>query len=453
MKRFLLCLLLSIFIPMFIIHQIEAVPSLQESTERPGDIDIEGLISDLSNLFSSEIKPTGEIIPGETAIPTPTIPEPTLPSEPTAEPEADPGELPGNMTEFKTAPDDPVSVSEPTGIEVHEFYDTFKTNVKNLGLHSVSFAEKGKKNASKANVDENITIYLYYDKKTGENILEHIVFEAAVTDIEEKEETQSIFRALISTLCTYFDTEYDKDTNDMIFAVLWNNGSVVYKDLLLYGQTESDKKGSEFSVKIYYTGGGYVEQETTSYSFNAEINFRDQVAYLQKQGVIPETDGVYRFHENYEEEWAQINWYQWTPFDSAANFVISSKIKWSSGSGTPNYDSSGCGFVFRNTNNLENYLYASLNMDGMLHIGGNRGWNSLMYKPQKYGTYSTKGEAELVIAAYNDRLYVYVNGAPIAQIRDIPLTESGDLAFVIMSGTNKDYGIRCTFSDIYYYIW
>ena len=238
----------------------------------------------------------------------------------------------------------------------------------------------------------------------------------------------------------------------MLYGILSGNGSAVCGDLLLYGSLEREGNESELTVRIWHTGAGYVDTPVSTYDRSAEDEFRSLVADLKRDGTIPNSSGTFRFHENYETEWAQINWYQWDSFDTARDFVISADITWKSASTTPNYQYSGCGFVFRALD-TDNNLYAAVNMDGRLHFGGYRNGRQLNYGDQKYGPVSTKGSAQMVLVVNGGTASVYINGARVGQQKNLAIDSAGGLAFTVWSGTNKDYGTRCTFEHVYYYTW
>lgn len=57
-----------------------------------------------------------------------------------------------------------------------------------------------------------------------------------------------------------------------------------------------------------------------------------------------------------------------------------------------------------------------------------------------------EGSAELILLVNGDKIYFFVNGEEVYNSSDALLTgalDSGDLTFILMSGTNKDFGTRC----------
>lgn len=348
-----------------------------------------------------------------------------------------------------SAPADPESAARSFGIEISDFYSALRDTAKSEGRHSIGFEEKGRKNASRVTFDDD-QLYLYYGKNSS--ILEQISMEAAVTGSQKKSAARTLFSITLETVCGFYGFSQDQALTDEIFEIMLAGQSTVYEDLLFYGSTKEKNDETVLTVKIYYTGSGYDKPEETSYSASAEDAFRTIIAEFREDGVIPRTNGSFYFHEDHQDEWAQINWYQWESFDWAENFVISADITWKSASSTPNYPNAGCGFVFR-AQDTSNHLFASLNMDGMVHFGGIRNGYRMNYDEFAYGTHSLKGSAQLILVVNGDKLTAYVDGSYIGQQRGAGIIDGGSLAFSIWSGTNMDYGTRCSFQNIYYYVW
>ena len=385
--------------------------------------------------------PTSTTAPTGTPVPTSTT-APTKTPVPTEEPQRNPA-----------APDEPERYAVSTGIRIKDFYDSFKANVKETGRHTVSFEEKGAKNASKIKVDDFVELMLHYNKDRGSDLIDHLTFKANYSNEKEKDTTRTILQCMFETLGDYLYIDVAESAAEDVMELSFVNGSMMLSDLWVYGSAAGGGSAASVMVKVYYSGnGGYGPKETTSYSDSAEDEFRDLIADLKANGTIPDSIGTFQFHEDYESEWAQINWYQWDSFVTAQNFVISADITWKSAYNTPNYSSSGCGFVFR-SQDTSNNLYAAVNMDGKVHFGGIRNGSWLGYGDYQYGPISTKGTAQMVLVVSGDKATVYIDGSRIGEQRNLALLDAGKLAFTVFSGTNKDFGTRCTFRNVYYYIW
>ena len=77
-------------------------------------------------------------------------------------------------------------------------------------------------------------------------------------------------------------------------------------------------------------------------------------------GYLTTADGTYTHLADVTHELSEINYYkEWTARISPTDFVLKSDVSWDSAS--PAADSSGCGFVFREQPNTDEYMvYASL---------------------------------------------------------------------------------------------
>ena len=184
---------------------------------------------------------------------------------------------------------------------------------------------------------------------------------------------------------------------------------------------------------------------------DAEDYFFNFLSELQEDGVVGE-GGNTTYYGDYEDEWAQIDYYQWRTFEEADRFVISANISWASASDKPNNFSAGCGFVFNAGSGNANHLLASVRMDGNVYIDGARNHQYLSYGKYKYGPASTKGTTDFLMAVDRDTVTIYLDGVQI--VRKTGLVSMGDaVAVATLSGTNKGYGTRCTYKDIFFYSW
>ena len=171
----------------------------------------------------------------------------------------------------------------------------------------------------------------------------------------------------------------------------------------------------------------------------AEKAFGSTLEKLKKDGIISSADGKSTYWGDYTDEWAQIGWYQWITFEHTNRFVFSANVSWDSASQTPNNFESGCGLIYNIGNGNSNHLLASIRMDGMIYFTGFRNSNHLSYGTYRYGKNSIKGSADLVVVVDNDKA-------------DLPVMGDG-VGLSTLSGTNKDFGTRCTWKDIFMYNW
>jgi hypothetical protein len=164
-------------------------------------------------------------------------------------------------------------------------------------------------------------------------------------------------------------------------------------------------------------------------------------------GYITSSNGSYDKVEDFSDSWAQIGWYQWTPTDfSPTNFILKTDVSWTSASKTP--DVSGCGFVFRLQEDEDHYVVL-LSLDGYVYSWSNAGGNVRSMGQGYYGSAKQTGSATLTLVVEGDQYRVLVNDKLIKTFTGFAGKLSrGDLAYTILSGTNKSYGTKCEFENI-----
>ncbi len=164
-------------------------------------------------------------------------------------------------------------------------------------------------------------------------------------------------------------------------------------------------------------------------------------------GYISSADGDYYHLDDFNAEWAQINWYQWLPTGyTPANFVVRGHMAWESASKTP--DLSGCGVLFRVQSNSDHYGFF-MTTDGLVHFILSED-NDFHFGGKVYfGPRSSSGEVDFAMTAQKDTFNIYIDGKRLGAFyghKDSMLT--GKLAYTLISGTNKDFGTRCTITNV-----
>jgi hypothetical protein len=169
---------------------------------------------------------------------------------------------------------------------------------------------------------------------------------------------------------------------------------------------------------------------------------------LTQKGFLENSAGKYSTVEDFNENWAQIGWYQWwnTGFEPA-NFVIRAHTEWESASKTANWYDSGCGFVFREEDE-DNHYMIFLALDGYVYL---KAYVDGEYKEFGKGNAvkidHNKGGADVMLVVEGSRILYFVNGEKVLDRKNEALSE-GKLALTLVSGTNKDYGTRCNITNI-----
>jgi hypothetical protein len=172
------------------------------------------------------------------------------------------------------------------------------------------------------------------------------------------------------------------------------------------------------------------------------------VQELHADGHLSTTEGTFHRIPDFEESWAQINWYQWWPTGfKPADFVIQADASWDSASTTANWYTSGCGFVFRE-DGVPNHYLAYLGLDGYVYFTRTVKSDSSFLGRSYYGRVDTpSGEAHIMLVVEDNKFTFFVNGERVHTRTDQGLV-SGNLALTLLSGINTDFGTRCTMTDI-----
>lgn len=183
-------------------------------------------------------------------------------------------------------------------------------------------------------------------------------------------------------------------------------------------------------------------------------DFRKLVDDLAADGKISNADGEFYFLDDFVDEWAQIGWYQWIPRTGPEmnDFVLRSKIKFESASQTPNWGSSGCGWFFRG-GEVDTHLNAYYTLEGNVRLRGFNNDYELSYGRVSYGRSAVTGEIDMVIYAEGPKVGILIDGVPIIERSDVLVDDHPSQLFsVTFSGTNQNFGIRCSYSDVEFMI-
>ena len=174
----------------------------------------------------------------------------------------------------------------------------------------------------------------------------------------------------------------------------------------------------------------------------------DVITDLFEKGVIKHPEGKYYRLDDFDESWAQINWYTWFPTRySPSNFVIRADIEYDAASSVTNWFDSGCGFVFR-AEDENNHYSAFINMDGwvtMLRVVNNN--YRLLADDYAEKLDVPHGTVTLMLVMEKNHILAYVNGKKVTETWDSALTE-GYLGYALASGTNAGFGTRCAMTNI-----
>lgn len=184
-----------------------------------------------------------------------------------------------------------------------------------------------------------------------------------------------------------------------------------------------------------------------------KTEFLETLSNLEKSGIIPWTDeGQLISYGSFSDSYTNMGVAKYYTITEADHYVLSSKISWLSATNTPNGSVSGCGLILGAGPDAGNYLMASIRMNGYLYFNGKKLDQGLSYGQQFIQNPSIQGEATMTLVVNGSSVSIYLNGNQILSNNNVILPGNG-LGFSILSGTNKDFGTRCTFDEIFLYTW
>ncbi len=169
------------------------------------------------------------------------------------------------------------------------------------------------------------------------------------------------------------------------------------------------------------------------------------------KGYVSTTEGDYSELEPFNENWAQLGWYQWWQYDEVvSDFLFKAHFKWSTANETP--EVSGCGVIFGLQDN-DNHYAVFLDKSRILFLMS-RGSN--VYEVGKSSgsgrtNFSNPAEADFAISVKGKNAYVSVDDEVTGYTLSQDQSTQGNFALTILSGTNRDYGTRCEMTDLVFW--
>jgi len=173
------------------------------------------------------------------------------------------------------------------------------------------------------------------------------------------------------------------------------------------------------------------------------------VQKIYDAGQISTTTGRYKKLDDYSEQLSRTFGYDWSKAGvTTKNFIIRADFTWSIAH-QKNY--SGCGYVFREKSS-QYYLIALDALDGVLlsytdgvfnySISGSR-----KTKLPDMGSNPYQATFTLVVNEFKAYTYINDNYYSAYELQKNRLTEKGSLSFMILTGTDKDFGTRCEITN------
>jgi len=136
--------------------------------------------------------------------------------------------------------------------------------------------------------------------------------------------------------------------------------------------------------------------------------------------------------------------------EKAGDFAAWSHVKLTSAASVNYPEYSGCGFIFRLNDNGDSYR-AMITKDRVLIVSCRNKLCSEVGKAKGSGrlSYDNDFEADVELVVNDTNAHVSVDGQSIGDylLSGDFLTDPGYFGYSVISGTNKDYGTRCEFSN------
>jgi hypothetical protein len=174
-----------------------------------------------------------------------------------------------------------------------------------------------------------------------------------------------------------------------------------------------------------------------------------KIEQYAKDGYITSTNGTYRRLPDYQDSLAQINYYRLYPTGlEPDNFVIESDLEYESASDTANWYESGCGYVFHGASDDDHYV-VFLVMDGHVMSAAVSAGAFYPMGDAYFGKLDIpKGKVHIALAVDGRQYTFFVNGKPVKKYEGfLDRLTSGQLEYSIISGSNKDFGTSCKFTN------
>ncbi len=172
------------------------------------------------------------------------------------------------------------------------------------------------------------------------------------------------------------------------------------------------------------------------------------------EGKIGTVEGDYFKLDDYARSEAKLNYFSPDPLGyEAENFVWSADLTWLSASENANWFASGCGVLYgMQSDGFGQAILTYLGLDGLAHtlMGYKQGWPQVAVK--RWGKPDLpKGEASMTVVLWDKRATVYVDDKLTSEYY-APLFKPGDIGLTVVSGTNKDFGTLCEFTNMNLFI-
>lgn len=173
---------------------------------------------------------------------------------------------------------------------------------------------------------------------------------------------------------------------------------------------------------------------------------------LYDQGYITHREGTFQALPPYEGDFAQIGWFRSVPIEDShvEDFVLVMDVSWEVSDKASEFFRSGCGIAFRVSEERDEYYNYLLMLDGKINFAQLlKGWNSIALSKAYWGKLEhMAGSETIIITAQGKTFQVFNSDLELIDTRYGEKLVGGNLSYQLVSGSNKDYGTRCNFTDV-----
>jgi hypothetical protein len=171
---------------------------------------------------------------------------------------------------------------------------------------------------------------------------------------------------------------------------------------------------------------------------------------MKDLGLIETTDGTFHRLDDFTDRFAMNGYFDYVIIDDdPTDFILTSDIWWDTSTNSANTFWTGCGFLFRYYDDY-NFYGVIFDADGYASMFRWVGYPSFL----NYGYWGKvplhEGSVKLTIVAVEHHFTFFVNGVKALQIHDERVA-SGQLAYLIGSGTNLEPGTICKWTNVAYW--
>ncbi|MFN2145240.1 MAG: hypothetical protein ACK2T7_07790 [Anaerolineales bacterium] len=193
-------------------------------------------------------------------------------------------------------------------------------------------------------------------------------------------------------------------------------------------------------------------QEAEAQATQAAERIYTVVQDLYDQGFITSKEGSFQQLPPYEGEFAQIGYYRSVPIPDSfvKDFVLVMDVSWEVNDKANEWYRSGCGFAFRVSEDYDEYYNFILTLDGRINFAQLlKGYNGISISKAYWGQIENeKGSDTIIITAQGKTFQVFNTDLERIDIRYGEKLVEGTMAYQVSSGSNKDFGTRCNFTDV-----